>query len=757
LFFGPYEDIDNYIDSEGNFVYFFKTDRTKSSYAGRYNVNEGSWEILGFNGWESADDLIGKPIGGSSHFIVDINAFEKTGESGKIRAVFSSLLKSGIILFDVHGNIFEALIDGNKVSYWSNPGMSEYNSQGLFITTTQTQLGYRSDFDSNEETGIVIGEYRESGKIPDTEFIASRYYIASGEWENWFEGNWVVFEKDRFDILPLFQNPTTEDGHYPSINELNGDFILTYFYKDSSGVGVRAGRYNVQAELWEVWNGGWTLNTATQKEIVENSPEKKEEDYRRRPTIVVGNELFMFYEDSGKIRVAKYDSTTEIWKDYDVAEGTKPYPAVDSAGVLWVFYQNGNNIERKKFQNDGWVDEKLIYPGTGEEIVGANFVSEDVGIILIIEEKNGEKRLKAIGDNTKNFWDGKEIRNPVFNPEVNGLGGNGVENRQWDTNVYINENTPVAYGSEPCGDMEIDAEGYVYCPAIAVSNIRIFPGGYQNPGNPKEEKAHAWGNEFDSTGFSFPSSVAVYDAGERVYVLDDIIRARTGSMTSSPGAILRIYDRSNRDKNIGADEFLAKKTTQITGEELNSPRGLAVDEKNKFLYIVDSSNNRVIKTNLSQNPDNPQFLGYIGSEGSGNGEFSFPQGIDVDSEGNIYVVDTNNHRIQKFDSEGNHKLSFGSLGRKGEEFVYPYAISVDKVPVENKVYITDPYNKRIQVFDTDGNFIFSFGSWDSPSGGLNNFDYISGIVADNDKVYVSVSDGRISFKIVAFDMKFGNP
>ena len=48
-----------------------------------------------------------------------------------------------------------------------------------------------------------------------------------------------------------------------------------------------------------------------------------------------------------------------------------------------------------------------------------------------------------------------------------------------------------------------------------------------------------------------------------------------------------------------------------------------------------------------------------GSKGAGAGQFDRPEGLAVDSAGNVYVVDLNNHRVQKFDSEGNFVLMFG--------------------------------------------------------------------------------------------------
>ena len=54
----------------------------------------------------------------------------------------------------------------------------------------------------------------------------------------------------------------------------------------------------------------------------------------------------------------------------------------------------------------------------------------------------------------------------------------------------------------------------------------------------------------------------------------------------------------------------------------------------------------------------------FGSRGSGRGQFYEPRGVAVDNDGNIYVTDTRNHRIQKFTSDGTFITAVGSKGKK---------------------------------------------------------------------------------------------
>lgn len=92
-----------------------------------------------------------------------------------------------------------------------------------------------------------------------------------------------------------------------------------------------------------------------------------------------------------------------------------------------------------------------------------------------------------------------------------------------------------------------------------------------------------------------------------------------------------------------------------------------------------------------------------------NKVFRNPLSFELDSKGNIYIVDNENNRIQKFSRGGKFLLTIG--GEKGNaegQFNFPTDVAFDS---EDNVYITDHENKRIQVFDEDGNFlkILEFG------------------------------------------------
>ena len=71
-----------------------------------------------------------------------------------------------------------------------------------------------------------------------------------------------------------------------------------------------------------------------------------------------------------------------------------------------------------------------------------------------------------------------------------------------------------------------------------------------------------------------------------------------------------------------------------------------------------------------------EFLFAFGTQGTGNGQFTFPYGIAVGNSGNIYVTDTEQHRVQVFDSDGNFQSAFGSTGTAEGDFDGPTEIAV---------------------------------------------------------------------------------
>ena len=103
--------------------------------------------------------------------------------------------------------------------------------------------------------------------------------------------------------------------------------------------------------------------------------------------------------------------------------------------------------------------------------------------------------------------------------------------------------------------------------------------------------------------------------------------------------------------------------------------------------------------------DQGQLIESFGSQGQGDGEFQYPQGVAFDCDNALYVTDSHNHRVQKFDILGSYLLQFGTKGAGKGQLNYPVGIAT----CYNKVYIADRQNHRVSVFRTDGQFCYSMG------------------------------------------------
>ncbi len=138
----------------------------------------------------------------------------------------------------------------------------------------------------------------------------------------------------------------------------------------------------------------------------------------------------------------------------------------------------------------------------------------------------------------------------------------------------------------------------------------------------------------------------------------------------------------------------------ISRTSFNTPMDVAHDSEGNY-YVLDAGNNRVQKFTERDRFE----LGW-GSSGSSDGEFSYPRAIIVDREDFVYVVDSGNHRIQKFDSEGKFLSSLGSLGAAPGKFNTPIDMTFDS---EGNVFVLDAGNTRIQKFNRGGIFVDEWG------------------------------------------------
>ena len=175
--------------------------------------------------------------------------------------------------------------------------------------------------------------------------------------------------------------------------------------------------------------------------------------------------------------------------------------------------------------------------------------------------------------------------------------------------------------------------------------------------------------------------------------------------------------------------------------QFECPAGVAISPVNGDIFVVDRCNQRiqVYTSGLGYKAT----LGVLDKTGTDNQHFNWPWGVAVDASGNIYVADTDNHRVQKCTLSGTDYTCTtfaGETGVFGDDFghLHPLAVAVDNA---GRVYVADEWNSRIQVFDSTGAYLTTIGgSWGTRTGELRG---PSGIAVDSaGNVYVTDRDNH---------------
>ena len=190
---------------------------------------------------------------------------------------------------------------------------------------------------------------------------------------------------------------------------------------------------------------------------------------------------------------------------------------------------------------------------------------------------------------------------------------------------------------------------------------------------------------------------------------------------------------------ISAPKYSASFGKNGSGDgQFKYPTDVAIDLQGN-LWVTDKSNNRVQKFD-----PNGKFLAKYGTSGSGNGQFNRPSSVAIDAAGNVLVADSNNHRIQKLSPEGAFVSKFGTSGSGNGQLNKPEEVTVDAA---GNIWVADTQNGRVQKFNSAGEFVkvFDSGYLYEPTG----VDVDAGgnvWVADWQKNRITVFDSAGNFK-----------
>lgn len=233
------------------------------------------------------------------------------------------------------------------------------------------------------------------------------------------------------------------------------------------------------------------------------------------------------------------------------------------------------------------------------------------------------------------------------------------------------------------------------------------------------------------TGFNGPGGIAIDRAGN-VYVAD--VFNHTIKKITPSGAVTNFA---------GNGQAGFKDDVKAASAMFNFPVDLAVDETGN-VYVVDEGNNKIRKITTSGSVSTFAGSGSVGALDHRNGilaTFNQPDGIAIDSKGNLYITDQLNHKIRKITPGGTVSTMAGN-GAAGSadnnigilaSFNNPRGIAVD--PAGN-VYVGDVGNQKIRLITPAGAVSTlagsgAAGSRDNANGSLAEFYFPNGIALDS--------------------------
>ena len=140
----------------------------------------------------------------------------------------------------------------------------------------------------------------------------------------------------------------------------------------------------------------------------------------------------------------------------------------------------------------------------------------------------------------------------------------------------------------------------------------------------------------------------------------------------------------------------------MRGDTFNRPTDVAWDAAGNIFVSDGYGNSRVAKFDK-----NGKFIKSWGSQGTAPGQFNTLHSIAIDAQGNVYIGDRGNQRIQVFDNDGNFKTMYQNVGA-------PWALCITPGPHQymyssNSNGTADMNNGEIYKMELDGRIVGKFG------------------------------------------------
>jgi DNA-binding beta-propeller fold protein YncE len=252
-------------------------------------------------------------------------------------------------------------------------------------------------------------------------------------------------------------------------------------------------------------------------------------------------------------------------------------------------------------------------------------------------------------------------------------------------------------------DIAVDSHGRIIVTDPGLAAVHIF-----DVQKNKYKRIDRWEKSKDP--MIEPQCVAIDDR-DNIYVTD-----------SKAGKIFK-FDSTGKSRTIfgslkGGEGFFKR------------PTGIAIDNATHNVFVADTLRDRVYVLDAEG-----RVLRWFGKHGINEGEFNLPIELRL-KDGLLTVVDAMNFRIQTFDMTGAFKSMIGTTGDPDGGVYRPKGIALDS---EGHVYIVESEWGTIRVFDREGRLLYSFGN----GTGFGNFALPTGLfIGTNDRVFVVDSYNR---------------
>ena len=374
--------------------------------------------------------------------------------------------------------------------------------------------------------------------------------------------------------------------------------------------------------------------------------------------------------------------------------------ATDAQGNLWVLDRGNNRVQ--KFGPDGQFVSQFGAAGSGDGQLNApSAIAIDSAGDLWIADKGNNRVQKfspggqflakfgAYGTNPGQLWspngiavgaDGSIWVSDFIGVQRFTAGGQFIER-------VGAPGTAPGQTSQP-QSLDADSSGNVFVAEVGSDRVSVF--------DEDGDYLRLFGSSGTGAGqFSNPTEVDV-DADGNVWVGDS---------------------QSNRVQLFtAAGDYIAAFGAPGTGAgqlSLDQWLGIASDGKGR-VWVSDPGSDRVQRWVVSRF-DSFFHSAALGSTGTGQGQLESPSDLATDAQGNLWVLDRGNNRVQKFGPDGQFVSQFGAAGSGDGQLNAPSAIAIDSA---GDLWIADKGNNRVQKFSPGGQFLAKFGAYGTNPGQL---------------------------------------